>query len=102
MVLSRTNITMPPLQMVVIRVGEDSVMGQSITIRLTPTRERLLKLIKKRYNLKKNSDAIDLALKMSFKDEIDYKSKIERVAGCISLKGSENAVRKIRSLRDGE
>lgn len=77
-------------------------MGQSITIRLTPTRERLLKLLKKRFNLKKNSEAIDLALRMSFKDEIDYKSRIEKVAGCISLKGRKRSVKMIRSLRDGE
>lgn len=77
-------------------------MGQSITIRLTPTRERLLKLLKKRFNLKKNSEAIDLALRMSFKDEVDYKSRIEKVAGCIILKGRKRSVKMIRSLRDGE
>ncbi len=77
-------------------------MGQSITIRLTPTRERLLKLLKKRFKLEKNSEAIDLALRMSFKDEIDYKSRIEKVAGCISLKGNKNSVKIIRSLRDGK
>ena len=81
---------------------EVEVMGQSITIRLTPTRERLLKLLKKRFKLEKNSEAIDLALRMSFKDEIDYKSRIEKVAGCISLKGNKNSVKIIRSLRDGK
>ena len=44
-------------------------MNQSITIRLTPKRERLLKLFKKRFNIQKNSEAIELALKLSFKDE---------------------------------
>jgi len=77
-------------------------MSRSITIRLTPTRERLLKLLKKRFNLKKNSEAIDLALRMSFREEIDYKSRIEKVAGCISLRGRKNSVKMIRSLRDVE
>ena len=77
-------------------------MSRSITIRLTPTRERLLKLLKKRFNLKKNSEAIDLALRMSFREEIDYKCRIEKVAGCISLRGRKNSVKMIRSLRDVE
>ena len=77
-------------------------MSRSITIRLTPTRERLLKLLKKRFNLKKNSEAIDLALRMSFREEIDYKSRIEKIAGCISLRGRKNSVKMIRSLRDAE
>jgi hypothetical protein len=75
-------------------------MSQSITIRLTPKRERLLKLLKKRYKIKKNSDAIELALNMALKDEIDYKAKIEKVTGCIGLTGAPNSVKKIRSLRD--
>ena len=77
-------------------------MSQTISIRLTTRRERLLKLIKKQFNLKKNSEAIDLALKMSFKGTIDYKSRIKKVSGCISLKDSTNSVDKIRSLRDGK
>lgn len=77
-------------------------MSRSITIRLTPTRERFLKLLKKRFNLKKNSEAIDLALRMSFREEIDYKSRIEKVAGCISSRGRKNSVKMIRSLRDVE
>lgn len=76
-------------------------MSQSITIRLTPTRERLLKVLKKRHNLKKNSEVIDLALRMSFKEDTDYRAKIEKVAGCISLVGRKNSVKMIRSLRDG-
>ena len=75
-------------------------MSRSITIRLTPTRERLLRLLKKRFNLKNNSEAIDLALRMSFREEIDYKSRIEKVAGCISLRGRKNSVKMMRSLRD--
>jgi hypothetical protein len=35
-------------------------LAQSITIRLTPERARFIKLIKKRFNFKKNSEAIDL------------------------------------------
>ena len=77
-------------------------MSRTITIRLTPTRERLLKLFKRRFNLKHNSEAIDVALRMSFKEEIDYKSRIQKVAGCISLKGHKDSVRMIRSLRDVE
>lgn len=48
-------------------------MALSITIRLTPERARFIKLIKKRFNFKKNSEAIDLALRMSLEDEIAYK-----------------------------
>ncbi len=77
-------------------------MSQTITIRLTSKRERLLKLLKKRFNLRRNSEAIDLALSMSFKDDIDYKSKLEKVSGCIRLKGKENSIKRIRSLRDGK
>ena len=77
-------------------------MSQTITIRLTSKRERLLKLLKKRFNIKRNSDAIDLALKMSFKDDIDYKSRLEKASGCIKLKGRENSTKKIRTLRDGK
>ena len=75
-------------------------MNQSITIRLTPTRERLLKLFKRRYNLKTNSEAIELALQIGFEDEVDYRSKIKQVTGCIKLENSKGAVNRIRSLRD--
>jgi hypothetical protein len=75
-------------------------MGQTITIRLTPKREKLLTCLKKRFKVKKNSQAIDLALKMSITDDIDYRSRIEQVSGCISLKGKGSAVKRIRSLRD--
>ncbi len=75
-------------------------MNTSITIRLTPIRERLLKLFKQRYNIQRNSEAIELALKMSFPDETDYKSKIEKVTGCIKEKNDVNAIDQIRSLRD--
>ena len=75
-------------------------MNQSITIRLTPTRERLLKLFKRRYNLKTNSEAIELALRIGFEDEVDYKTKIKQVTGCIKLENDISAVNQIRSLRD--
>jgi hypothetical protein len=75
-------------------------MNQSITIRLTPTRERLLKLFKQRYNLKTNSEAIELALRIGFEDEVDYKTKIKKVTGCIKLEDNVSSVNRIRSLRD--
>jgi hypothetical protein len=75
-------------------------MNQSITIRLTPTRERLLKLFKRRYNLKTNSEAIELALRIGFEDEVDYRSKIKPVTGCIKLENDISAVNRVRSLRD--
>ena len=75
-------------------------MNQSITIRLTPTRERLLKLFKRRYNLKTNSEAIELALRIGFEDEVDYKTKIKQVTGCIKLENDISAVNRVRSLRD--
>ena len=77
-------------------------MSQTITIRLTPKREKLILGLKKRFKLKNNSDAIDVALKMSTTDDVDYRSKIAQVSGCISLKGKTNAVKQIRSLRDGK
>ncbi len=76
-------------------------MGQTITIRMTPKRERLLKLFKKRFNLKKNSDAIELALKMSTREEVDYQARIAQVAGCVRTRDGMDAVDSIRSLRDG-
>ena len=47
------------------------------------------------------SDAFDMALRISVKDEIDYKSRIEKVSGCLHQKGIENSVKRIRALRDG-
>jgi hypothetical protein len=75
-------------------------MNQSITIRLTPTRERLLKLFKRRYNLKTNSEAIEFALRIGFEDEVDYRTKIKKVTGCIKLENDISAVNRILSLRD--
>ncbi len=74
-------------------------MSQSISKRLTPTRERLLESFKKRFNLDKNSEAIELALKMGFKGKKDYRSKIEKVAGCVQLEDGEDSIKRIRSLR---
>jgi hypothetical protein len=76
-------------------------MSQIITIRLTPKRKQLLNAIKRRFNLEKNSEAIDLALGMSSDNNIDYKSRIEKVSGIVSLKGKKDSVRKIRLLRNG-
>ncbi len=76
-------------------------MNQTITIRLTQKREKMLNKIKKLFKVKKNSEAIDLALKLSFKEDIDYKDRIKKVAGCINLKGREASVKRIRNLRDG-
>ncbi len=76
-------------------------MNRTITIRLTPKREKMLSKIKRRFKVRKNSEAIDLALRLSYGEDIDYKDRIEKVTGCISLKGQDASVRKIRSLRDG-
>ena len=76
-------------------------MSQTITIRLTPKRERILKLLKKHFNVKKNSEAIDLALTKSLQEDMDYESKLQKVAGCISLSGRTTAVKRIRSMRNG-
>lgn len=76
-------------------------MDQTITIRLTQKREKLLNKIKRQFKVKKNSEAIDLALKLSVKEDIDYKDRIRKVTGCISLKGRETSVKRIRNLRDG-
>ena len=74
-------------------------MSQTITIRLTPKREEMLNKIKRRFKVRKNSEAIDLALRLSYGEDIEYKDRIEKVAGCISLKGQGPSVKKIRSLR---
>ncbi len=76
-------------------------MSRTITIRLTPKREEMLGKIKKQFKVRKNSEAIDLALRLSYDGDMDYKDRIEKVTGCISLKGQDASVRKIRSLRDG-
>lgn len=76
-------------------------MNRTITIRLTPKREKMLSKIKRRFKVRKNSEAIDLALRLSYGEDIDYKDRIEKVTGCINLKGQDASVRKIRSLRDG-
>jgi hypothetical protein len=74
-------------------------MSTSITIRLTPSRERLLKSFKKRHNISSNTQAIELALKMVSEEEIDYLAKINKVKGCIVGKSRKNAIDQIRELR---
>lgn len=76
-------------------------MNRTITIRLTPEREEMLSKIKRRFKVRKNSEAIDLALRLSYEEDVEYKERIKKVAGCISLKGQDTSVKKIRSLRDG-
>ena len=76
-------------------------MNQTITIRLTPKREKMLSKIKRRFKVRKNSEAIDLALRLSYGEDIDYKDRIKKVTGCVSLKRQDTSVKKIRSLRDG-
>lgn len=75
-------------------------MSQILSFRLTPERERMLNKIKKRYKVKKNSEVFDLLLKMNTEKEPKYKQRIEQVAGCICFKNKENAVMKIRNLRE--
>ncbi len=75
-------------------------MGQILSFRLTPEREKMLNKIKKRYKVKKNSEAIDLLLRMNTEKELKYKQRIEQVAGCISFKGRQDAVTRIRKLRE--
>ena len=74
-------------------------MNRTISLRLTSERENLLKQVKKFFNVSKNSDAIDLALKMSLRDRPDYDERLNAVSGCIQLNGEETAVTAVRSLR---
>jgi len=76
-------------------------MTETLTIRLTAQRTQLLNRLKKRLKVKKNIDAIDIALQMGCRDEVDYMSRIEKAAGCLSSHAGESAVERIRSLRDG-
>mgnify|MGYP000096069374 CR=1 FL=1 len=75
-------------------------MSQMLSFRLTPEREKMLNKVKKRYKVKKNSEAIDLLLKMSTEKEPKYKQRVEQVAGCISLENRQDAVTRIRKLRE--
>lgn len=74
-------------------------MNRTISLRLTTERENLLKQVKKLFNIKKNSDAIDLALKMSLRDQPDYGERLNAVTGCIKLNGEKTAVTAVRNLR---
>ncbi len=75
-------------------------MSQMLSFRLTPEREKMLNKIKKRYKVKKNSEVIDLLLKMNTEKEPQYKQRIEQVAGCIRLEGTGDALTRIRQLRE--
>jgi len=74
-------------------------MNRTISLRLTSERENLLKQVKKFFNVSKNSDAIDLALKMSLRDRPDYAERLNAVTGCIKLKKGKTAVAAVRKLR---
>lgn len=74
-------------------------MNRTISLRLTSERENLLRQVKKFFNVRKNSDAIDMALKMSLKDRPDYGERLKAVTGCIKLAGEESAVAAVRNLR---
>ena len=76
-------------------------MTETLTIRLTAQRTHLLNRLKKRLRVKKNIDAIDIALQMGCRDEVEYMRKIEKAAGCLSADAGPGAVERIRSLRDG-
>ena len=76
-------------------------MSNTITIRLTPDRERLLKLFKLQHNIQKNSEAIELALRLGSDSDVGYNSKINQVAGCLVLKRKNRDANDIvRELRD--
>lgn len=75
-------------------------MSKSITVRLTPKRARLLNRLKKRFKVKKHSEAIDFVLPMNAAGEAGYRARVEKVSGCIKLRGQKNAVQGIRWLRD--
>ncbi len=74
-------------------------MNRTISLRLTSERENLLKQVKKFFKVRKNSDAIDLALKMSLRERHDYDERLKAVTGFIQLNGDETAVTAVRSLR---
>jgi len=75
-------------------------MNRTISIRLTPERDILLKQLKKIFNVKNNSDAIDLALKMSVKDMPDFEKRLKAATGCIKPFTEESAVAAVRRLRE--
>jgi hypothetical protein len=74
-------------------------MTETLTIRLTAQRTLMLNRLKKRLRVKKNIDAIDIALQMGCRDDVDYISRIEKAAGCLSADAGAGAVARIRSLR---
>lgn len=76
-------------------------MTETLTIRLTAQRTQLLNRLKKSFRVKKNIEAIDIALQMGCRDEIDYPSRIEKAAGCLSADIGADAVKRVRTLREG-
>lgn len=74
-------------------------MNRTISLRITSEREYLLKQAKQFFKVKKNSDAIDMALKMSLKNRSDYEERLRSVTGCIQLSDGETAVAAVRRLR---
>lgn len=75
-------------------------MSNTITIRLTPDRERLLKLFKHQHNVKTNSEAFELALRLGAAEDQDYKKKLSKVAGCLAKDSRQDAVEMVRALRE--
>lgn len=76
-------------------------MNRTISLRLTSERGNLLKQAKQFFKVRKNSDAIDLALKMSLRERPGYDERLKAVTGCIQLNGEETAVAAVRNLRGG-
>ncbi len=76
-------------------------MNKTISLRLTSERGNLLKQAKQFFKVRKNSDAIDLALKMSLRERPDYDERLKAVTGCIQLNGGKTAVDAVRNLRGG-
>ncbi len=74
-------------------------MNRTISLRITSEREYLLKQAKQFFKVKKNSDAIDMALKMSLKNRSDYEERLRSVTGCIQLNDGETAITAVRNLR---
>ena len=74
-------------------------MSGTISVRLTPEREKLLMKAKRYYKVKNNSEVIDLALKEALRGRADYESRLKTVIGCVKLKGKENSIERIRKLR---
>jgi len=75
-------------------------MNRTISIRITPERDDLLRRAKVIFNVEKNSDAIDLALKISVKDLPDFDKRLKDATGCIKPFAEESAVAAVRRIRE--